>query len=208
MNQYKAVLLGANGVGKTCIYSIGCRIPYRNNFIRAPLPLFIRVNFQGKQIDFYDTAGQEEFDSLSKSYARDANVIFFVTSCSKDYEKDDDRLLKYLTDVKDLGPQLLDNVIFFINKKDILEKETGLTEDERAKQFLDKVNAFQPGLANMDKDTGNVVFSQAWNPKENEELNVYESLNILSYLERGYQRMEYIPDPEDLDQRKKKKCCT
>ena len=195
MNQYKAVLLGANGVGKTCIYSIGCRIPYRNNFIRAPRPLFIRVNFQGKQIDFYDTAGQEEFDSLSKSYARDANVIFFVTSCSKDYEKDDDRLLKYLKDVKDLGPQLLDNVIFFINKKDLLEKETGLTEDERAKQFLDKVNAFQPGLANMDKDTGNVVFSQAWNPNEGEELNVTESLNILSYLERGYKRMKYIPPP-------------
>lgn len=195
MSQYKAVLLGAKGVGKTCIYSIGCQTTYKSNVSTAPSGLFIRVNYKDKQIDFYDTAGQEEFDSLSKSYARDANVIFFVTSCSKDYEKDDDRLLKYLKDVKDLGPQLLDNVIFFINKKDLLEKETGLTEDERAKQFLDKVNAFQPGLANMDKDTGNVVFSQAWNPKENEELNVYESLNILSYLERGYKRMKYIPPP-------------
>ena len=208
MSQYKAVLLGAKGVGKTCIYSIGCKTTYKSNVSTAPSAMFIRVNFKDKQIDFYDTAGQEEFDSLSKSYARDANVIFFVTSCSKDYEKDDDRLLKYLTDVKDLDPQLLDNVIFFINKKDILKEETGLTEDERAKQFLDKVNAFQPGLANMDKDTGNVVFSQAWNPKENEELNVTESLNILSYLERGYQRMKYIPHPPDLDPRKKKKCCT
>ena len=206
MSQYKAVLLGAKGVGKTCIYSIGCKTTYTNNVSTAPSAMFIRVNFQDKHIDFYDTAGQEEFDSLTKPYIRDANVIFFVTSCSKDYATDDDRLLKYLKDVKDLDPQLLDNVIFFINKKDILKEETGLTEDERAKQFLDKVNAFQPGLANMDKDTGNVVFSQAWNPNENEKLNVTESLNILSYLERGYKRMKYIPPPPPPPP--PPKCCT
>ena len=78
MSQYKAVLLGAKGVGKTCIYSIGCKTTYKSNVSTAPSAMFIRVNFDKKQIDFYDTAGQEDYAKL-RPLAYPETDVFLLT---------------------------------------------------------------------------------------------------------------------------------
>ena len=78
----KIALVGDYGVGKTCIVS---------RFARDYFPMTdmstLGVDFDSKLIDFkennyklqiWDTAGQEKFQAIVKSYIRDINVCILV----------------------------------------------------------------------------------------------------------------------------------
>ena len=83
IEEFKIILLGNSGVGKTSILE---RYAYNrfNEELLATLGLnFITEqvtldNFKRIELKIWDTAGQEKFRSLSKSYFRNVDAVLFV----------------------------------------------------------------------------------------------------------------------------------
>lgn len=78
----KVVLLGHQGVGKTCLLCRQADDDYHINYV-ATIGIDLRI--KDMMIDnhkvkaqFWDTAGQERFHAITKSYYRDADGFIFV----------------------------------------------------------------------------------------------------------------------------------
>ena len=85
--QYKVILLGDSGVGKTAIINQY----FKKDFIDTHIAT-IGVDFRFKDIDIggtvirlqvWDTAGQERFRAISRNYYRDADAIIVVYSVTE-----------------------------------------------------------------------------------------------------------------------------
>jgi small GTP-binding protein len=79
MAEYKAVLLGASGVGKT---SIATRW-HENKFSESVAPTSRAATFrktfkQGMSIVFCDTAGHDKYHAIAPMHYKDANLVMLV----------------------------------------------------------------------------------------------------------------------------------
>ena len=76
MNERKIVLLGDSGVGKTSLSLTAA------NKLRLATPTigvdFVALCHKNERIQLWDTAGQESFRSITRSYYRSADVAVFV----------------------------------------------------------------------------------------------------------------------------------
>ena len=81
---FKIITLGESGVGKTSIIK-----RYVHNIFDTDCLSTIGINFSFKEVErkgkkiqlkFYDTAGQEKYRSLTKSYYKNAEGVLFVFS--------------------------------------------------------------------------------------------------------------------------------
>jgi len=131
--KYKLILLGDQGVGKSCILN-----RFLNDTFIEDYQATIGLDFQSKnvQIDnqdihllLYDTAGQEKFRSLIPMYTRDANIILLV------YDISNKDTFNHLPDwIRDLTNVNINEVIFIIvaNKID-LNAQRAVTLEEGQK---------------------------------------------------------------------------
>ena len=98
----KSAIIGDYGVGKTSIVS-----RYTSNRFHDGESPTLGVDFLHKEIDYkenryklqiWDTAGQEKFGSIVKSYIRDLNVciLVFDVNCKKSFN----RVKQWLDDVE------------------------------------------------------------------------------------------------------------
>ena len=105
---HKAVLLGAAGVGKSCILLRLTKDrfdPYPESTIGAAFA-FLRLEDNGKRMNMgiWDTAGQERYEALAPMYYRNSQialVVYDVTSVSSF-----DRAKKWLADLRASQPSL------------------------------------------------------------------------------------------------------
>ena len=131
--KYKLILLGDQGVGKSCILN-----RFLNDTFIEDYQATIGLDFQSKNVQIenqaihlllYDTAGQEKFRSLIPMYTRDANIILLV------YDISNKDTFNHLPDwIRDLTNVNINEIIFVIvaNKID-LNAQRAVTLEEGQK---------------------------------------------------------------------------
>ena len=142
--QIKLILLGDSGVGKSSIIKRYMEDSFEDNITSTLGSSFLEktVNVKGKKvkIEVWDTAGQEEFRSVTKIFVKNSKIIILVYNVTNKNSFDG---LNYWYDFiqKELGQ----NVILGLagNKTDLIF-EDGFDEEitsEEGKEFAKKINA-------------------------------------------------------------------
>ena len=126
-NKFKAVIVGNSNVGKSSILSRLVNTEY-NNQINPTIGLdyfayrFIKDNYKIKLV-LWDTAGQEQFNSIIKLYFKDVNILIVVAditdskSCN-DIEKWILKVIKENNNITDLP------ILVIFNKIDLRNNNT------------------------------------------------------------------------------------
>ena len=85
MQRYKVIFVGESGVGKTCIIYRYCEGIFKDNSTPSLSASYgekiIELEkYGGKEIKFgiWDTAGQEQYRSLTKNYFQNASAAILV----------------------------------------------------------------------------------------------------------------------------------
>jgi small GTP-binding protein len=127
--SFKVVLLGDSGVGKTSIVTrwvTGVHQKLSNPTFGANHHQK-RVFLDGHDVDLFiwDTAGQEQFQSLTPLYVRDACTVVLTTSIIDAVSFDNiERWINILSSTADEMPP----IVLAVNKVDLIE-EAALTQD-------------------------------------------------------------------------------
>ena len=140
--QYKVVLIGESGVGKTCIIAQFTNGKFDPNTVTSLTAQYIRKNVDlpdGETItfDIWDTAGQEKYRALAKIFYKDARAIVLVYDVTsiKSFEE----IKNYWYEqIKQLGSE---NIVIAIaaNKYDLYEEKQVSNED--GEEFAKSIGA-------------------------------------------------------------------
>ena len=156
----KVILLGNSGVGKTQIINRFNNKQFMDNDLCTYTSSFItraiEVNGQNKNLDVWDTAGQEKFRSVGKLFVKNAQIIILVydTTSKKSFED-----LNFWNDFiqKELGQKITLGLAG--NKTDLFTKEE-VTKDE-GKEYAKKWGAvFSLLSAKEDKPGIDLFFTE------------------------------------------------
>ncbi|EAN34115.1 Ras-related protein Rab-2A [Theileria parva strain Muguga] len=133
---FKYIIIGDTGVGKSCLL-----LRFTDKRFKPDHDLTIGVEFgtrfitvQGEQIklQIWDTAGQESFRSITRSYYRGAAGALLVFDISR--RSTFEHLTKWLEEVRDHGSPTM-SIILIGNKTDVASREV---EYHEGKQFADQ----------------------------------------------------------------------
>ena len=140
--NFKIVLIGETGVGKTSIIS-----QFVDQTFQEDLQASTGGTFSSKSLildnekvlifDIWDTAGQERYRSLTKLFYKDSNAAILVYDITR--QETFDELKNYWADqIKELTEK---NIILVVaaNKSDLTEKEE--VDESIARKFAEELNA-------------------------------------------------------------------
>jgi small GTP-binding protein len=118
IKEFKAIIIGNCGVGKTTFLNRLCNI--NNNFTNSKPTIGINVKKFYKSdisINFWDTSGQEKYKAITKNYLRNSIVVFLVFDVN-DYQTFMDIENYWLEEAKKYSEK---NAIYYLiaNKKDL-----------------------------------------------------------------------------------------
>ena len=140
----KIILLGDSGVGKSSIikrymedkFDSNIAVTFGSNFLEK----IITIKDKKVKLELWDTAGQEEFRSVTKIFIKNSKIVVLVYNITV---KQTFENLNYWYDFihKEIGQ----NIIYGLagNKTDLILEE-GFEEEvpsEEAKEFAEKINA-------------------------------------------------------------------
>ena len=122
--SFKFIMLGASGVGKTCIVQRYCNDIFEGPAHKTTLGfdfLSKKVQFKEKQVDLevWDTAGQEQYRAVTKMYYKDVHgvVLVYDTTDQSSFEK-----AKFWLDDLDMNGNKLEQRILVGSKMDAVSK--------------------------------------------------------------------------------------
>ena len=153
---YKFILLGNGNVGKTCIFKKISADEFSKNSISTigvdyrVLNYVIEIEENGKKIKkkikikLFDTAGQERYRALTKSYINNSNGIIIVYDLTE--RKSFDDVIVWIRSIEEKYGKKIDQInacIFLIgNKNDLVVGEEGEKKREiqanEAESFAEK----------------------------------------------------------------------
>ena len=211
--EYKIILIGDPGVGKTSIMTKFVSNEFQNTYLST-----IGVEFKLKEIyinnntcarlKIWDTCGQEKFRAITRQYFKNSEGVFIVFDLSN--RETIKRLNVWMKDIQDN----IDNDFFIFlvgNKTDI--KERDLTISEEAKQFAinKKINYYEvsaktgSGIYNIFEKMASKLINKDKIERNKKEVNIdkidnkiSKNFNIDDY---NFQRGEIEPSE------KKSRCC-
>ena len=139
----KIVLLGESGVGKTCIISRYINQVFEGNTIStngasyAAKTLHFDDYDKSLKVEIWDTAGQEQYRSLTKIFYKDATAPILVYDITR--KKSFDEIKNYwYKQLLDCAPS--DIVVGLAgNKADLFDREQ--VSEEEAKEFAKEIKA-------------------------------------------------------------------
>ena len=196
----KIALVGDYGVGKTCIVS---------RFARDYFPMTdmstLGVDFDSKLIDFkennyklqiWDTAGQEKFQSIVKSYIRDVNVCILVFDVN--HMKTFQNLKKWLDQVIYITG--VDNTVLQVvgNKTDLKGREVPreMVEEFCNEHNLDYIECSAKNDENIEKVFYNVI-------EKVDDLLKQDKIEL-----RSYGSFKEVKSNKNIKSESTTKCCT
>ena len=136
----KISLLGNSGVGKTCIIKRYSEDIYEENNksnCASYSQKLLKINDKEIQLDIWDTAGQEKYRSMGRSFYKGSNIVLLVydITCLESFN---DLKEIWYNDLKTYGEKY--TVVAIVgNKSDCYEDEK--VKDADAQQFADSINA-------------------------------------------------------------------
>ena len=203
METYKIITLGDTGVGKTSIID-----RYTKGIFEEDMLSTIGVYFSFKdltledgtkvKLKFIDTAGQEKYKSIAKSYYKNVQGVLFVFAFNN--KNSFEHIEDWMECMKEKGEDNKDIPIFLVgNKNDVEKKEIdeNLIEDLKNKMGID--NYIETSAKN------NIGIEELFNKlaeimyNKSKKYNGKKQKNII--LEDSTQK------EKDKNRRKKKKCC-
>ena len=199
--KYKLILLGDQGVGKSCILN-----RFLNDTFIEDYQATIGLDFQSKNVQIenqaihlvlYDTAGQEKFRSLIPMYTRDANIILLV------YDISNKDTFNHLPDwIRDLTNVNINEIIFVIvaNKID-LNAQRAVTLEEGQKFAEEHDFLFQE----ISAKTG-IGFSELFYKKLFEKIRTKFRPGGQQYSSEAND-IKFNIDQDGTKNASKKKCC-
>jgi len=139
--KIKLVFLGDSNVGKTSIIHRFCENKFEENGLVSTISVafknkFLKIDsFTQVNMNIWDTAGQEKFRSMTRSYLRDSHGVFLVFDLTQ--KKSFDSLNFWLEEINnsDINKQYVKMLIG--NKSDFKQKEV---DKETAKKFAEENN--------------------------------------------------------------------
>ena len=184
--EFKIILLGNSGVGKTAIIERYAYNRFNQEFLTTVGLNYITKTIELKnnkkiELKIWDTAGQEKFRSLSKSYFRNVDAVLFVFAINdiesfesiKDWIKifktnhngKDDIPLYLIENKNDLTYEIERNVIddFLNENKNLKFKSTS------AKLENDKINE-------LFQELGEILYNNYFKGDENRGKQQYSRL--------------------------------
>jgi small GTP-binding protein len=136
----KITLIGNPGVGKTCIIS-----KYLDNVFEENSSSTIGANYTEKvikknnkeyQLDIWDTAGQEQFQSLGKHFYKDSYIVCLVYDITSQESLDSLKEIWYPNLLKYGEKYTVLAVV--ANKSDLYETDD-LANEKQAKEFANEI---------------------------------------------------------------------
>ncbi|KAJ6226236.1 ras-related protein rab-5c [Anaeramoeba flamelloides] len=197
-HEYKVVLLGDSGVGKSCLVLRFVRNEFFDN--REPtigasyLTKSLTVSEKEIKLQIWDTAGQERYQSLAPMYYRGSEVaiiVFDITS-NDSYS----RAKQWVDELYEKG--IPDLIIGFVgNKSDLEEKRAIKKSDAKEYCSLHNLHYFETS-AKTSKNVNEMFFSLA-----------QELTKIPEKIEKKDKKKSKISEImiEPQDPKKKKSCC-
>lgn len=154
--EFKIVMVGTMGVGKTSLAARYVKDTYRENVnptIGASY-LWRKERIDEKEVKFsiWDTAGQEQFYALVPMYFRDAEAVILVVDATRDTCEDEAML--WLEKVKQSAPSSA-LVFLTLNKVDMVHERVYTLE--AAEQFCRSASSFRMICSEVSAKTGDGV---------------------------------------------------
>ena len=139
----KVTLIGNSGVGKTCIITRYTDDVFNENSASTIGANFIekKINIGKKEynLNIWDTAGQEKYQSLGKHFYKDSYIVCLVYDITNQESLDSLKSVWY-PNLQKYGEQY--SVLAVVgNKIDLYENVDDLADEEQAKQFAKEINA-------------------------------------------------------------------
>ena len=141
-NEIKVIILGSIGVGKTCLITRYNTGKFIENVPSTQGANYVQIKkiIKNKEYIFnlWDTAGQEKYNSLTKTFAKGAKIVILVYSI---VDKDSFKSLnKWLDLVIQANGENGYSIGVAANKSD-LYKEKDIIPDSKGKEYANKINA-------------------------------------------------------------------
>jgi len=213
--EYKIILVGDPGVGKTSIMTKFVSNEFQNTYLST-----IGVEFKSKEIHInnntcarlkiWDTCGQEKFRAITRQYFKNSEGVFVVFDLTN--KETIKKLDIWMKDIKDNIDN--DYFIFLIgNKSDV--KERDLTIAEEAKQFAinKKINYYEvsaktgSGIYNIFEKMASKLINKKKIEKSKEEINT-DKIDIENKINKNFNLDEYNHDRGTIEPvEKKSRCC-
>ena len=213
--EYKIILVGDPGVGKTSIMTKFVSNEFQNTYLST-----IGVEFKSKEIHInnntcarlkiWDTCGQEKFRAITRQYFKNSEGVFVVFDLTN--KETIKKLDIWMKDIKDNIDN--DYFIFLIgNKSDV--KERDLTIAEEAKQFAinKKINYYEvsaktgSGIYNIFEKMASKLINKKKIEKSKEEINT-DKIDIENKINKNFNLDEYNQDRGTIEPvEKKSRCC-
>ena len=193
-NQIKIIVVGSMAVGKTCLIA-----HYQTGKFLSEIPStcgssFVQIKkiIKGKKytLNLWDTAGQEKYDSLTKIFAKNANIVILVYSIID--KKSFQSLNKWLKLVKEINGE--DGYVLGVaaNKSDLYKKS--VVSDWQGQDYAKKIKAIWKSTSAKEEDRGI------------EEL-IDELLENYLKIQNNYTNPEYIKLGNNKVNKKEGGCC-
>jgi len=213
--EFKIILVGDPGVGKTSIMTKFVSNEFQNTYLST-----IGVEFKSKEIHInnntcarlkiWDTCGQEKFRAITRQYFKNSEGVFVVFDLTN--KETIKKLDIWMKDIKDNIDN--DYFIFLIgNKSDV--KERDLTIAEEAKQFAinKKINYYEvsaktgSGIYNIFEKMASKLINKKKIVKSKEEINT-DKIDIENKINKNFNLDEYNHDRGTIEPvEKKSRCC-
>ena len=143
-NEIKVILLGSIGVGKTCLitrYKTG-KFLDKLPSTRSPNYVQIQKEINNKEYTFniWDTAGQEKYNSLTQTFAKNAKIIILVYSIID--KESFNSLNKWFELAKNVNGEKGYSLGIAANKSDLYKENIkDIIPDSKGKEYAKKINA-------------------------------------------------------------------
>ena len=192
--QIKIIVVGSMEVGKTCLIN-----HYQTGKFLTDIPStcgssFVKIkkiiNDKKYTLNLWDTAGQEKYDSLTKIFTKNANIVILVYSIID--KKSFQSLNKWLKLVKDINGEDGYALGVAANKSDLYKKL--VVPDSQGKDYARKIRALWKSTSAKEEDRG---FEQL----------IDELLEIYLNMEKNNNNQEYIKLNSNTLNKKQGGCC-
>ena len=202
LDKVKIALIGSTGVGKTCIIKRFAEDTYDEGGIStiggAYYQKTMTINGKQIQIDLWDTAGQEQYRSLTRHFYKDAYIVCLVYDITKENTFEDLKNVWY-NELKANGTKY--NILAVVgNKSDDFENEK--IREETAREYAEQINAVYFLTSAKTGDGINALFetvvSRYLAPQFQPKIKEMEN-------EKGEKGIELTKDNKN--SKNKKKCC-
>ena len=153
-NQIKVIVLGSPGVGKTALITHYKTRKFIQNIPSTSGSNFVTINkiIDNKKyiLNFWDTAGQEKYKSLTQSFTKNAKIVLLIYSIID--KKSFQDLDSWLNLVKERNGKKGYSLGIAANKSDLLEQSE--VDDEEGKKYAEKVNAIWKLTSALEENKG------------------------------------------------------